>query len=127
MPNSTASDRAEASPPSLNNHLDNSLHNSSIDILYKESNEHKSVMRAIVFYTICTVVTVVALVFMNIFASKVYHSATSVYMLIVVSSFHKIQRTFATLLMSIYCFERLRSLFKTTIENFHDYVVNLVT
>ena len=125
LPNSTTSDRA--SLPSINDNLDNSLDNSNIENLYKESKEHKSVMRAVIFYTVCTFVTLVGLIFINFFASKVLQGETSVYMIILFSSLHRIQRTFATILMSVYCFERLRALFRTTIENLYDYVVNLVT
>ena len=43
------------------------------------------------------------------------------YSLIAMISFQKLHRTFATLIMSIYCFERLHNLFTETLEAVKDY------
>ena len=123
--NSNSSNATRATAPKLNNKAENYRKDSNIEALYKESKEHESIKRAIISYVIYFFATLIGLSFIDFLASKVDDSPIAVYTIIIFSSFYKLQRTFATLIMSIYCFERLHHLYKQTIENFHCYIVNL--
>ena len=116
--NSDSSNAARATAPKLDNRAENDRNDSNIEALYKESKEHESIKRAIISYVIYFFATLIGLSFIDFLAAKVDDSPIAVYTIIIFSSFYKLQRTFATLIMSIYCFERLHHLYKQTIENF---------
>ena len=123
--NSDSSNVARGTAPKFDNNAENYRKESNIEALYEESKEHESIKRAIISYVIYFFATLIGLSFIDFLASKVDDSQIAVYTIIIFSSFYKLQRTFATLIMSIYCFERLHHLYKQTIENFQYYIVNL--
>ena len=96
----------------------NSDDNSSkLEILYRDSKEHKSIMKTVIVNAICSCLVITWYVIMGVFA---YH--TNIYLVAVFGALIKFQRTFHTLIASIYCFEVVNNLFKQTIHNMRNWL-----
>ena len=96
----------------------NSDDNSSkLEILYRDSKEHKSIMKTVIVNAICSCLVITWYVIMGVFA---FH--TNIYLVAVFGALIKFQRTFHTLIASIYCFEVVNHLFKETIRNMRNWL-----
>ena len=85
---------------------------SMLQILYRDSKEHKSIMRTVIFNAICLCFIMVCYIIVMFFS---YYE--NIYVVTIFNDFIKFQRTFQTLIASIYCFEVVNQLFKETIIN----------
>ena len=104
--------------------INNDLNSSKINELYKDSREHRSIMKAVMANSICVGFIFVLLLIVKIWG---HTNQRHLFVYILMTVFLRIYRTFATLMASIYCFEVINSLFIQTISNMLDSMRNLVS
>ena len=74
--------------------------------MYKESKEHKSIVKAAIFNAICALCIIIIMIFVGILARY-----PNIYVVIIFNGLVKFQRTFGLLIASVYCFEVVYQLF----------------
>ena len=111
------------------NHSSISLDNKSIrlegsfdsnkDDAYKDSKEHKSIVKAVVTNTICVAFIVLIAIIKQIIGTL---NHDNVYIYLAASAFLKLYRSFATMVSAIYCFEMMNILFFQSLHNTRDII-----
>ena len=86
--------------------------NSNLETLYRDTKEHKSIMKTVIFNAVCMCLTVTMCVV--VVSISRYPNA---YVLITFSALLKFQRTFQSIIASIYCFEVVNQLIKANVWN----------
>ena len=106
--------------------LDESLNgddcSSMLQILYRDSKEHKSIMKTVIFNAIC-----LCFIMVCYFVVMFFSYYENIYVVTIFSDFIKFQRTFQTLIASIYCFEVVNQLFKETMVNLKNMLTEWAT
>ena len=111
LPNSAKNSSIESDFPKfylekLENDNKNEIQISKREQLYKESKEHKSIVKAAIFNAICALCIIIIMIFVGILARY-----PNIYVVIIFNGLVKFQRTFGLLIASVYCFEVVYQLF----------------
>ena len=93
----------------------NETQHSNDDKLYKDTKEHKSIMKAVTFNSICASVFISILIIVGVISHY-----PNIYVIIIFNGIVKLQRTFGMLIASVYCFEVVHHLFCETFYNMRD-------
>ena len=97
---------------------------SSNDDAYKDSKEHKSIVKAVVTNTLC-VAFIVSIAIVKQIIGTLNHD--NVYIYLAASAFLKLYRSFATMISAIYCFEMMNVLFFQSLHNTRDIIQGVCT
>ena len=96
---------------------------SMIQILYRDSKEHKSIIKTVILNVICLCFIMTCYIVVLLLSS--YYE--NIYVVTIFNDFIKFQRTFGTLIASIYCFKVVNDLFKATMVNMKDMLMEWYT
>ena len=88
----------------------NEVDSSKNDKVYKDTKEHKSIIKAVMFNIICSAIFISILIVVRIID---YYP--NIYLIIIFNGIVKFQRTFGILIASVYCFEVVQQLFRETL------------
>ena len=97
---------------------------SSNDDAYKDSKEHKSIVKAVVTNTICVAFIVLIAIVKQIIGTL---NHDNVYIYLAASAFLKLYRSFATMISAIYCFEMMNVLFFQSLHYTRDIIQGMYT
>ena len=90
--------------------------------VYKDSREHQSIMKFVAITFLFLFLSIFLIIFIRTFLGFNLSTVTKFIIVIMITIFLKLFRTFMVIFSSIYCFELIRSLFSTiineTIESF---------
>ena len=96
---------------------------SMTQILYRDSNEHKSIMKMVILNVICLCFIMTCYIVVSLLTS--YYK--NIYVVTIFNDFIKLQRTFGTLIAFIYCFKVVNHLFKATMVNMKEMLMEWYT